>query len=72
VRTAQVEKCQAELADGFARGQIDFGIDTYGRVYASINKQSGSDLQYCYGIDAGYKTFVKAYAPYVVLVFLHR
>ena len=44
--------------------KIDFGVDTYGRLYGQIGANSGgTDVSFCYGIDAGYEVFVRATAP---------
>lgn len=46
------------------RVKIDFGVDTYGRLYGQVGASSGADdVSFCYGIDAGYEVYVRATAP---------
>jgi hypothetical protein len=43
--------------------QINFGVDTWGRVYGHSSVGSASEALFCYGIDAGYEVYVSTFAP---------
>lgn len=43
--------------------QINFGVDTWGRVYGHASVGGASEASFCYGIDAGYEVYVSTFAP---------
>ncbi len=43
--------------------QVDMGVDTYAKMYASGGSSTGTAWEYCYGAEAGYNVWGRVSAP---------